>query len=1302
MIHIDWNQLETNSNNSKEIGFERFCFHYANILLDGYGQWQYDYNTAGSEFYLELQKPLDFGGRQYNPGDEIGWQAKFWKSNKDEENSSLIVGHRDELVEGLKNSLKRHAALKLWIICTPGQFAEDPYNKLKDALGAVSADVVIDHWHKAIFEKALIGNNRKSYEGLFAYYFCKHTIIKEQLDQQTKSRLELLKQKFDIDLHTASAFENQLMGIIDKKRAMKVIVQKLTDLRDRVERYDEQSNDERYEGLVEPLGGLVKAYSDCVIEIAKGLITLFSEADVDTIAAKGLNIIAQKDADFRKCAEAVVAAIKETKEEDLSRNRLDYYIEDILTIKHLLFGSRVDYDESVVYTLQLRSAQYFPVFAQAGYGKTHFACSLASAQLNVGHPVILMTGSQFRKCSRPQDVMLRLLGVEGMMTFDEMIGALDLLASFYTESRLPLIIDGLNESFPNEEVWLEELPTIVQAIEITKHLVLVTTCREKTEYIQKIYGKHSYEDVENASLLTGIEDFNLQDTIHKYFNKYQISETNLVEREMFKNPLLLKIFCEVNRGARGITVNVYSLTESMKRYSDNLVEKMSQKNGATDKMERYKVNQGLLQMGRLLWERNARTVDYYVDFHPQFGDKAEALIEEGLCFQIDIVNQDGCEVQFTYDLLAGYHIANYLLSVPKTAKDFTSMMCNENTYHLLFGDENEKHALSEDIILSLIYMTRVKYGQSLFELVTDDVAFAKILNGLDLICASEADKTALQVRLKDPLSQECKSKICQHVKDKLIDYHSVTGIAALLPAFLQMSREEMDKLFHSRFLHYGLIQEAVACVKRNLGEPLFEEDAMVGAVLLTGCFDHDQRQELMRILVEQGRRHSDTLMEAAPTLLAIDDPYIRESIYIVVHGTIVGLADCGLTETSVAIIANDLRSRPTSHVIILDCAESLFAYSQIVHGIDASDETLQLAKDAQWGKIDANEIWRSGVYNYDFEKYHLQPYCILGDDHLPEYTSDDLLHMVLWKMKAQGYDDAAYSALGSQFVDHLKYHQSAVAHISFKHVESAQRELVGWLLLNGKAKAKYKGTLRTAEVETDPSFPCLRPKRQLISRSYLPKNKEQKAAWLCENPIPTVKENLQRRLPTMEGEWVLLYGRMEQKSDEKTVDVFWIVESGLIHKGREKKAVGLPAKSHSHLFASEIGWRKMEVNSDDYYDPSLGIFLMQEYEFSRWNDSRASVSSFYFLTYEIMLDFGLTFTLEDLSYYRGNERVTAFFDDGYSCFFYIKRELLKEIVDRYQMAFVQELFAQKVDTNHVVVNHRWNDCKEWKEVVAYS
>lgn len=123
----------------------------------------------------------------------------------------------------------------------------------------------------------------------------------------------------------------------------------------------------------------------------------------------------------------------------------------------------------------------------------------------------------------------------------------------------------------------------------------------------------------------------------------------------------------------------------MKRYSDSLVDKLSNKDGAIDRILRHELKEGLLKMGEILWERNTRTVDFYKDFYCIFGDVTEALLEEGLCFQVETINEDGGDVKFTYDLLAGYHIASYLVLSTQSVEKLTEVLTEPKTHSLLYG-----------------------------------------------------------------------------------------------------------------------------------------------------------------------------------------------------------------------------------------------------------------------------------------------------------------------------------------------------------------------------------------------------------------------------------------------------------------------------------------------------------------------------------------------------------------------------------------------------------------------------------------
>lgn len=1281
---IDWNQLKQNMS-SKEISFERFCFHYASIMLKGYGQMTYPYNAAGSEFYLELTQPWEYDGIKYKVGDVIGWQAKFWVNHNDMENSSLTADRRAELKKGFIKTLERVPDLALWIICTPGQFKEDAYSSLRRDLQSESEHTNFTHWHKSIFELSIIGSDSIKYQGLWSYYFGNKTISKDLLDNLTKATLESLNRKFDIDLHTSTTFENQLLSIIDREVALVTLKDKIYILRERLEHYEARwfgEDGEHYDDLSEYGEAFKSAFFDyekCVLNIAHHIVRLSEKEDVDEMYKDGIQCLVSGRVQFDECATKVQTAIRELPEKEV----LNYYFQDIIELKDFIFGFHSYKEVSIEHILKLREARYFPVFAQAGYGKTHFACSLASRQIKNNNPVILLTGSRFRNCSCPQDVFKRVLGLDGMsVSFEELIGALDLLASNYPTERLLIIIDGLNECFPNEQVWADELPLIIKCIENSDHLLLVTTCREKTEYIQKIYGQQSYDKVDNASLLSGIESRNLHETIHKYFRKYDISEESIADSTVFSNPLLLKIFCETNRGRKGFVINGHTLVESMKLYSENLVAKLSINNGAVDRTLQYNISKGLLKLGKILWERNTRAVDYFEDFYPIFKDSSEKLLDEGLCFQVEAFSVIGGEVQFTYDLLAGYHIAKYLVSETKNAAELSALLNTDTVFARLFGSKDELHTLAEDIIRTLIVIVRERENLSLFELVRSDAAFAKILEGLEIMKASDAEQHALRIRLACPLNDGVKKTVAKIAAEKMLDHNSVSGISLLLPAFKQFTREEFDLYFHERFLGYGLLNSSIACIKKNLKVGIFVNDSIFSAVVLSGCFDLKIRHDVLCLIVGYARGSFQNIKELLSECLQFSDPYIREAVYVIIHGAVVGLNNKEDVLSAVQIVAADLNSKPTSHAVLLDYAESLFDYAKTVCQIEVKDNFLLVAKDVVWHVKDSKEISKSGVHDYDFVKYYIRPYSSQSYHSRSIYSVDELTRMIQWRMNYNGYQDDAYASLRESHSDRMRYNQAVVKGVSYKHLRTAHLELVGWLLLNGFVAPEYKHTLRTSEIDIDPSFPSTCKMRQWVTDSLLPRTVEDTKQWLVEDPLPAMGKYLKKASQLGEGKMILLYGYLLQKSEDKEVQFYWRANTRFVSRNTQKK-VHLPdIISHSHLLASEIGWRSMVCEEEEIWsDFSTDIFPLEHYEFSGWNQNRAQNRNFYFIADRIRCDCELEFNVQDLTYYRHGKPVTEHFQDTCSEFLYISSEIIEEIERLYDVVLVTDCYAEKIDTS---------------------
>lgn len=217
---INWAFLKNHGDERLE--FEHFCFHVASCMFEDYGKIEYFYNTPGSEFYIELKKPLTFGGKTYNQGDVLGWQAKYWRGAKDDSNSPLDADHKKELRNGFEVSMSYRPNLKLWIVCTPGSFVQKEWDKLVADLRIINCSCDFASWHREIFEDFYLKDS-SLFNGIFKYYFGEKFIGLNKLFEISCTTLEVLKRKYDVELHTASDFESSLLSVVDENVASQKI-----------------------------------------------------------------------------------------------------------------------------------------------------------------------------------------------------------------------------------------------------------------------------------------------------------------------------------------------------------------------------------------------------------------------------------------------------------------------------------------------------------------------------------------------------------------------------------------------------------------------------------------------------------------------------------------------------------------------------------------------------------------------------------------------------------------------------------------------------------------------------------------------------------------------------------------------------------------------------------------------------------------------------------------------------------------------------------------------------------------------
>ena len=226
MINFQWSQFEQNQQ-AKDISFESFCFQVAFIKYKDFGFFENFYNTPGSEYYLTLHS--DCPELNLKSGDEIGWQVKWWFNS--EENTSLTAPRRKELEKGFSTTLKRHANIKLWIICTPGNFVEDKFTELKTALAKQKSDTIFSHWNKETFTNFLSQQFDK-FNDVFNHYFNTNFIGFEFINKYSQRRIEDLQKKFDTDLYTPSNYDDEVFFTMNYQKIFEAISSKVKYLQD--------------------------------------------------------------------------------------------------------------------------------------------------------------------------------------------------------------------------------------------------------------------------------------------------------------------------------------------------------------------------------------------------------------------------------------------------------------------------------------------------------------------------------------------------------------------------------------------------------------------------------------------------------------------------------------------------------------------------------------------------------------------------------------------------------------------------------------------------------------------------------------------------------------------------------------------------------------------------------------------------------------------------------------------------------------------------------------------------------------
>lgn len=1278
-MELDWKRLnKTTEGNRTE--FEHFCYHIFTCFFDQHGTDENFYNTAGSESYVVLNQDIQYEGKAYKKGDVIGWQAKYWISNSDENSSPLTKNHRDTLIKGFQKTKQNRTKIKLWIVCTPGKFKEDQWKQLVSELKKVSKTCTFVSWSKENFEKLLVRENATKFNGIFRYFFDGKFLGKQVLDSITKDTLEKLKEKYDVDLHVPSEIEQQLLSVVDAETAIRTLKKKIEQVVISVK------DDVAKNGYLDKNVLRRTAFSTKYIQtynqelknrlaFAEDLALEIEEADLLGSVSRLINRVKQYNDvsrqhigelnnELRKIAE-------ETEDKQIPASTHIFFEgqrERIHKIDRLIW-EQIAGSLNLDQTLILLSRKVHSVFAEPGYGKTHFACSVATNLMNrvKALPVLFLQGRDFSNERTLADVFSEKLHLESHPVLDDIVDMLDFVGESHN-CRLPIIIDGLNESDPNSKRWLTDLPELGRRVDERNHLLLITTCRSQSNYLRVIYGKEKVSEIADSYELSGINPYDLKIAVKKYFDKYDIKPNPHPNLSEFQHPLLLKIFCAVNRGKHDFDIYGTSLTESMQKYSEQMIEAVADKLNPDYDIRRYEIRKGLRNYAQTIWNTNVRDMLYIPDFCDKFdkNEYAHKIIDEGCC--TTEMEATDCYVHFTYDMIAGYHIAEQITAAYPQKVDFIRFVRTQHTK--LFG--TARHTYGQDIVKSLVFLVPQKYGEHLSTLVPNNDTVTATIENLDGVFATSNGRATLRTIIANSANNSSmKEQLCECVCRRVQKEHNLSHFKEFLQLFAVMQPFEIDEYWNGRFITYPEMQLVRNQLHDDYVLEMYNWDDIISYnIAMCGVMDREFHQIYHKQLFKHAFAHFDEIdKEIFKIGLRISDAFVFEAIVTVLSGIGLRAEDQRRYHEVVRLLEDYMQEYTSNCVLLLDALDTLYSYGEYKWGEKFDRAILSKNKSEKWPVATYRDSYGFGLLDYDFDKFNIRP--LYSDSYTSNFSIKRLSEkqvygMLLARCRENGYMEEVCAKLNNAAYEKASYRSMKHIGVGEKYGRFALMELYGWLILNGYINPVFKNTFRVELFDVDPSMPQFPKKRSLVSRSFMPKTVDDLGKWINADDTEYMEELFVRELPGLKGEWVMLRGRFAQKISDKYANYYLSGHAELADEKKTDKAISKLEVADSidmdHRYAGEIGWRVFESREDDdYLDEERRP--MGHYGFTSWSGSRYEYRNFECLRTEWALKMGLRFDINTMTYYdREGKEASAYFVNDSDLFFYLRKDIVDEML----------------------------------------
>ena len=1227
---IDWSKLKPYQNDKYQ-SFEELCYQIAKGLYGENGRFTPIDDSGGGdgvEFYVTLPN-----------SDEWGWQAKFYYPNK-----RLNGSRKRSIKESLEKACEIHPRLKKWFLCTPTNFTpteQDWFgNTLPESIPE-NMNVELEHWGDSDFNNWL---SEPRFSGKLNYFFGELELNLDWFKRQFDKQITGVGDKFDSSLHTETDVDAEIHALLGDKAFVHQITkwiekleEELSDLKEAIHKlnspipYIEWSEEEKSK-VIEAAKALQEALVNMKVQLkqARDLLVEKNFSEAQSIDWKSALDQLYKIFDaYRKVGwesgtskmECIVE--KEYEEQALRHARGLVHHPDSLVARLL-----DKFFPSVIWRLGLINESDLHILGDAGIGKTHIACNICDDRLKNGLPALFVRGSLFTTEQPIKAQLQTILDIPPSYSWHDFLQALSAAAEAY-HTRIPLIIDGLNESVHNgtfSKVWERGLTGLVQEIAAIKNLVLITTCRESyEEAIWKevslrediIPGKIIRKDKDSLNLVYayGFDPYEeVEPAVEKYFKAYKITANlTLASLIQFRHPIYLKIFCETKNRERKTEKEIYVGEETPFEVFEEYLEQCNK--AICDRLNRHPktivVQPALNKMAGYLWQHSSREIPFeelvrIVDGQSREhldwpSSKTRAIESEGLLVYRDWRGV-GEVMHFTYDLFGGYLIAKYL--VEQAADDVQGFLNSEKATAVLFGKDHQTlHPMEEDICRCLAALLPAKTGKFLHQLSDNEKIFGLSIHALFEISPRNINEKCVDLITNlfgVPENRESFFKLAETTVGHPNHPFNASFWSERLSA-LSMSERDLSWTEYVRRNRYSFEETVIRFEKtcrdaQDLSEErlyLFAEYIMW---ILTSTV-RSLRDQATRALYWYGRRFPQAFFDLVIKSFKINDSYISERMLAATYGIAMArqndFKDTSFVREVLPLYARQLYENmfkpdaphSTTHILARDYARrtidiALMHYPDLLTGDERERISPPFAEGGirEWSESENKEEGTPPI-QMDFDIYTLK--------RLIKYDSPDpnkhtrVKANVYWRMYDLGFSLEDFREIDNWIFEenwrHGRYNEDArkIDRYGKKYSWIAFYELAGFRQDNNLLPDRYDEG-RISDADIDPSFPAEEQMYNLVTEDFLGDREVSAEEWISKIPPPDLTNYLkidrlcdEKESCDEEGPWGLLHGYLRQEDKQVNRNMFvWL--QGLIVKSEEVEEIVATLRKQQEIDAHII------------------------------------------------------------------------------------------------------------------------------------